>query len=70
MVIFMLFILITNTYIDFHLAGQGLWGASKCPTFFSKFDSEYFSLIIFLKYLYNLLLIMISCIIMTLLEKK
>ena len=38
--------------------------------FFSKFDSEYFSLIIFLKYLFNLLLIMISCIIMTLLEKN
>ena len=49
---------------------RDLWGASKCPTFFiSKFDSEYFSLIIFLKYLYNLLLIKISCIIMTLLEK-
>ena len=38
--------------------------------FFSKFDSEYFLLIIFLKYLFILLLIMISCIIMTLLEKK
>ena len=38
--------------------------------FFSKFDSEYFSLIIFLKYLFILLLIMISFIIMTLLEKK
>ena len=38
--------------------------------FFSKFDSEYFSLIIFLKYLFILLLIMISFIIMTLLEKN
>ena len=38
--------------------------------FFSKFDFEYFSLIIFLKYLFILLLIMISFIIMTLLEKK
>ena len=38
--------------------------------FFSKFDSEYFSLIIFLKYLFILLLIMISCTIMTLLEKN
>ena len=38
--------------------------------FFSKLDSEYFSLIIFLKYLFNLLLIMISCIILTLLEKN
>ena len=38
--------------------------------FFSKFDSEYFSLIIFFKYLFILLLIMISFIIMTLLEKK
>ena len=38
--------------------------------FFSKVDSEYFSLIIFLKYLFILLLIMISFIIMTLLEKK
>ena len=37
--------------------------------FFSKFDSEYFLLIIFLKYLFILLLIMISFIIMTLLEK-
>ena len=40
------------------------------PTLFSKFDSEYFLLIIFLKYLFILLLIMISCIIMTLLEKN
>ena len=38
--------------------------------FFSKFDSVYFSLIIFLKYLFILLLIMISFIIMTLLEKN
>ena len=38
--------------------------------FFSKFDSQYFSLIIFLKYLFILLLIMISFIIMTLLEKN
>ena len=38
--------------------------------FFSKFDSEYFSLIIFLKYLFILLLIVISSIIMTLLEKN
>ena len=38
--------------------------------FFSKVDSEYFSLIIFLKYLFILLLIMISFIIMTLLEKN
>ena len=38
--------------------------------FFSKFDSEYFSLIIFLKYLFILLLIMISFIIMTLLKKN
>ena len=54
MVIFILFTLITNTYIDFPLSDiygcrtfRDLWGASKCPTFFSKFDSEYFSLIIF-----------------------
>ena len=38
--------------------------------FFSKFDSEYFSLIIFLKYLFILQLIVISFIIMTLLEKN
>ena len=38
--------------------------------FFSKFNSEYFSLIIFLKYLFILLLIVISSIIMTLLEKN
>ena len=38
--------------------------------FFSKFDSEYFSLIMFLKYLLILLLIMLSFIIMTFLEKK
>ena len=38
--------------------------------FFSKFDSEYFSLIIFFKYSFILLLIMISFIIMTLLEKN
>ena len=38
--------------------------------FFSKFDSVYFSLLIFLKYLFVLLLIMISFIIMTLLEKQ
>ena len=78
MVIFMLFILIKRTLISiFTLSDiygcrtfRDLWGSSKCPTiFFSKFDSEYFSLIIFLKYLFILLLIMISCIIMTLLEK-
>ena len=38
--------------------------------FFSKFNSEYFSLIIFFKYLFILLLIVISFIIMTLLEKN
>ena len=38
--------------------------------FFSKFNSEYFSLIIFLKYLFILLLIVIFFIIMTLLEKN
>ena len=38
--------------------------------FFSKFDSEYFLLIIFLKYLFILLLIIICFIIMTLLEKN
>ena len=39
-------------------------------SFFSKFDFEYFSLIIFMKYLFILLLIVISSIIMTLLEKN
>ena len=38
--------------------------------FFSKFDSEYFSLIIFLKYLLILLLILIFVTKMTLLEKN
>ena len=38
--------------------------------FFSKFDSEYFSLIIFLKHLFIWLLIVISFTIMTLLEKN
>ena len=49
----------------------GTFGATlNVRHFFPKFDSEYFSLIIFLKYLFILLLIMISFIIMTLLEKK
>ena len=49
----------------------GTFGAPlNVRLFFSKFDSEYFSLIIFLKYLFILLLIMISCINMTLLEKN
>ena len=38
--------------------------------FFSKFDSEYFSLIIFLKYLLILLLMLIFVTKMTLLEKN
>ena len=49
----------------------GIFGAPlSVRHFFSKFDSEYFSLIISLKYLFILLLIMISFIIMTLLEKN
>ena len=38
--------------------------------FFSKFDSEYFSLIIFLKYLLILILMLIFVTKMTLLEKN
>ena len=38
--------------------------------FFSKFDSEYFSLIIFLKYLLSLLLMLIFVTKMTFLEKN
>ena len=78
MVISMFFILITNTYIvfspcrTFMVVGHlGTFGAPlNVRQFFSKFHSEYFSLIIFLKYLFILLLIMISFITMTLLEKK
>ena len=49
----------------------GTFGAPlNVRQFFSKFDSEYFSLFIFLKYLFLLLLIMIYVTKMTLLEKS
>ena len=56
------------------LMGVGHIGTFGAPLnvrhFFSKFDSEYFSLIMFFKYIFILLLIMISCIIMTFLGKN
>ena len=56
----------------FRVVGHlGTFGAPlSVRQFFSKSDSGYFSLIIFLKYILILLLIMIFITIMTLLEKK